>query len=287
MDVKKIEYFICCAECLNITHAAKRLHISQQALSKQIKLLELELGEKLFERTNTSLKLTEIGKKVYDTFKPLIRNLYHGYEEVQDFIKHKQKIVKFAYFSDIPYNKIIAPLMKRMQEINPDIRISMLATDIGLDRELLEMDSVDFVVSMRTEDSLWDNVEYSVIKKLTSKIIVSENHPWYQKERITVEDIEKESFIVYETGSVCDRDFYLSFIKAKDRIPVPNVDTYMGVLAQGQGFGIMSDTYSRRDGNYKLFDLPECYAHTMEIVVAYKKLHPLREVFEQIKGITV
>lgn len=288
MDVRKIEYFICCAECLNFTHAAKRLHISQQALSKQIQILEVQLGEKVFERSKTSLKLTEVGKKVYDTFQPLIRNLYHGYEEVQEFIKYKQKTIKFAYFSDIPYNEIIAPLMKKMTEINPELRISMLAADIGLDRELLESDSVDFVVSVKTEDDyLWQNMEYSVIRRAPSKIIVSENHPWYEKEQVTVDDIANDRFIVYETCPGCDRDYYLSFIQAKERIPVPNVDTYMGVLAQGQGFGVMSETYSRKEGNYKLLELPDAYAHTMEIIIAYKKFHPLRHIFEQIKEMDI
>ncbi len=283
MDVRKIEYFIHCAECLNITRAAARIHISQQALSKQIRQLEVELGERLFERSNSSLKLTEVGKKVYDTFSPLIRNLYYGYDEVQEFIKYKQNTVRFAYFSDIPYNEIIAPLIKRMQELSPNVRVNMIATDIGLDREFLMQDSVDFAVSVKVEDSLWKDVNYCVIKTLPSKIIVSENHPWYKKSSVTVEDIAEENFIVYDDPSAGGIEYYMDFIKAKERIAVPNVDTFMGVLAQGRGFGVMSETYSRKSEHYWLLDLPECYAHTVEIVVAYKKLHPLRNIFEQLK----
>lgn len=287
MDVRKLEYFIHCAECLNITHAAARIHISQQALSKHIKQLEIELGENLFERSNSSLKLTEVGKKVYDTFNPLIRNLHYGYEEVKEFIKYKQNTVRFAYFSDIPYSEIIAPLIRRMQDLSPDVRVNMIATDIGLDREFLMQDSVDFVVSVKAEDSLWNDVNYSVIKTMDSKIIVSEAHPWYTKDKVTVDDIAKESFIVYDDPSAGGAEYYLDFIKAKDRIPVPNVDTFMGVLSQGRGFGVMSETYSRKNERYRLLDLPECYAHTVDIIVAYKKLHPLRNVFEKLKEIDV
>ena len=51
MDIRKIAYFLKVAETLNFNAAAQELHISHQALSKQIKQLEEEVGEKLLERS--------------------------------------------------------------------------------------------------------------------------------------------------------------------------------------------------------------------------------------------
>ena len=48
VDLQKIETFLCAAEKLNISEAAKQLHLSQPSVSHQIKLLEQELGSKLF-----------------------------------------------------------------------------------------------------------------------------------------------------------------------------------------------------------------------------------------------
>ena len=54
MEFRRIEYFLVLAEKLNYAKAANELCISSQALTKQIQLLEEELGTKLFERTTRS-----------------------------------------------------------------------------------------------------------------------------------------------------------------------------------------------------------------------------------------
>lgn len=63
MNIRNLEYFLAVAEDMNITRAARRLFISQQALSSRISMLEEELGVKLFERT-PRLSLTAAGECV-------------------------------------------------------------------------------------------------------------------------------------------------------------------------------------------------------------------------------
>ena len=61
MDIRSIRYFLEVAQELNITRAAENLHMAQPPLSRQIQLLEQELGVKLFEREKRHLQLTEEG----------------------------------------------------------------------------------------------------------------------------------------------------------------------------------------------------------------------------------
>ena len=88
-DVSKIEYFIKVAETGSFTDAAHQLYLSHHALSKQIKMLEQEIGAELLERTPAGTVLTEVGRKMYDIFEPLIRQIDAGYETVQQFIAYK------------------------------------------------------------------------------------------------------------------------------------------------------------------------------------------------------
>ena len=61
MDIRSMEYYLAITREGNISAAAKTLHISQPALSRQIRELEAELGVTLFERGSRKIRLTEEG----------------------------------------------------------------------------------------------------------------------------------------------------------------------------------------------------------------------------------
>ncbi|MGE0256261.1 MAG: LysR family transcriptional regulator [Alphaproteobacteria bacterium] len=66
MDLRQLEYFVRIAEAGSISAAATRVRISQPALSRQMRLLEAELGRKLFERHGRGVRLTEAGAALLD-----------------------------------------------------------------------------------------------------------------------------------------------------------------------------------------------------------------------------
>lgn len=61
MKIRQIEYFLEVEKTLNITKAAQNMYVSQTAITKQLQLLEEELGFALFSRENKRMKLTEGG----------------------------------------------------------------------------------------------------------------------------------------------------------------------------------------------------------------------------------
>ncbi|MCA9645468.1 MAG: LysR family transcriptional regulator [Polyangiaceae bacterium] len=63
MSLVQLEYFVAIAEEGNIGRAAKRLHVSQPPLSRQLKSLEEELGADLFKRTPRGVQLLPHGKR--------------------------------------------------------------------------------------------------------------------------------------------------------------------------------------------------------------------------------
>src|SRR5260370_9653171 len=72
MELRHLRYFAVVAEELNVRRAARRLHVSQPPLSRQIRDLEAELGTRLFDRTNKRLALTPAGECFLKETRPIL-----------------------------------------------------------------------------------------------------------------------------------------------------------------------------------------------------------------------
>ncbi len=84
MDIKQLRYFSTVVEEGQITRAAKKLHMAQPPLSQQLKMLEEELGLRLFERNGRNLEVTEEGKILYKRAKEIINKMEETIKEVKD-----------------------------------------------------------------------------------------------------------------------------------------------------------------------------------------------------------
>jgi LysR family nitrogen assimilation transcriptional regulator len=73
MDVRLLDFFLRAAELGSINKAAASLGLSQPALSRHIAVLEHEMGNKLFNRTQGGVHLTEAGRLLSDRARPLLR----------------------------------------------------------------------------------------------------------------------------------------------------------------------------------------------------------------------
>ena len=71
MTITRLQCFVEAAKCKNFTQAARNLYIAQPNLSRQISLLEAELGVKLFIRANRSVRLTPAGRYLYSCIRDL------------------------------------------------------------------------------------------------------------------------------------------------------------------------------------------------------------------------
>src|SRR5437867_11595942 len=74
VELRHLRYFVAVAELENVSRAALKLHVSQPALSRQIRDLEDEIGFSLLERTAKSVRLTDAGRAFLDNARTLLQS---------------------------------------------------------------------------------------------------------------------------------------------------------------------------------------------------------------------
>lgn len=84
MNFKQLEYFAAVAEAKSISGAARELHVAQPPVSRQLALLEDELGVTLFLRTNKGVELTEAGRCLYQHSQQMFQSLRTMADSVRD-----------------------------------------------------------------------------------------------------------------------------------------------------------------------------------------------------------
>jgi len=284
MDFRKIEYFLQVAECLSFAKASEKISISHQALSKQIRLLEEELGAALFERTTAKVKLTEVGKKMYGSFAPAVANLYKNYDEIENYIKLRKSKIFLGYFNALSHYQVINPVVSYIRNQKNDLIIDQLAFDIGEAKARLMDDRLDVLVTIMINPEEWHNVQYYSIYRFPMKIIISEKHPWFGKTYVTKEDLSGAALLFYSAGS----SSFMENITVRERVDMFNFDSYMARLSEGKEFGVIADhIYSKREGNFKMLDLPEAYRSFGDIIVVFKKRHPLSDTLTKLNEFTL
>ena len=78
MELRHLRYFVALAECLSFTRAAERVHVTQSTLSHQIRQLEEELGQPLFDRIGKKVVTTEAGELFLGYAARALQEVDHG-----------------------------------------------------------------------------------------------------------------------------------------------------------------------------------------------------------------
>ena len=85
ITIRQLQAFIEVADAASFTHAAKRMHIAQPALSQHVRDLESELGIRLFDRTTRRVELTEGGREFRNPAGKIVEDLDHATRHVHDY----------------------------------------------------------------------------------------------------------------------------------------------------------------------------------------------------------
>jgi LysR family nitrogen assimilation transcriptional regulator len=142
MDLKQLEYFRHVAELGSFTRAAAFLSVVQPALSRQVRQLEVELGQNLFDRNGRGVVLTDAGTRLLEHTRGILMQVGRARQELED-----QRSGTSGHFAlGLPPSlgrSVTVPLVKAFGQALPDARLATVEGQSAYILEWLNVGRVD------------------------------------------------------------------------------------------------------------------------------------------------
>ena len=126
MDIKQLRAFLTIAETGSVTRASEVLHIVQPAVSRQLRLLEEDLGTPLFYRGRHGMEPTEAGTILIDRARRVLRELDQARDEIRPEPGALSGLVSVGLLPSTS-DLLAAPLVCRLQELYPELEVNVTA----------------------------------------------------------------------------------------------------------------------------------------------------------------
>lgn len=198
MELRTLRYFLAIAREENMTRAAESLHVTQPALSKQMKSLEHELGKKLFIRHSFNIQLTEEGILLRKRAEDLIRMADKISQEFLslDDITGGELYLGLAESYQIQY---LAREIRKFKESYPSLHYHITSGDTEQVTEKLDKGLLDFAVLAEEPDP----AKYNCIcfpESDTWGLVMPLGHPLAKKKAIHLDDLTGVPLFCSEQG---------------------------------------------------------------------------------------
>ena len=226
MDWDKLRIFHAVADAGSLTHAGDVLHLSQSAVSRQIRALEESLNTTLFHRHARGLILTEQGELLFDATSSMNKRLEAAAARIRD--SKEEVFGSLRVTTTTGFGSLwLAPRLAKLYEKYPDLNIDLMLEERVLD---LPMREADVAIRMK-EPSQADLVR----KRLMSVWMRLYASPEYLEQHSTpqsLDDLENHRLICQRTDStqVGAGQVFVQRLLTYDVKSTLNVNNYFGVL---------------------------------------------------------
>ncbi|MET0497184.1 MAG: LysR family transcriptional regulator [Steroidobacteraceae bacterium] len=197
VSLRQMRVFAMVARHLSFTRAARELHLTQPAVSQQIKLLESQVGLPLFEHVRRSVHLTAAGTELLKYTSQVLELVRTAGEVLESIRGVRRGVLKLGAVSTAKY--FVPRLLSAFAPDHPDITVKFAVGNRGEIVRQLATNEVDLVIMGRPPRELETIAEPFAPHPLG--IIAAPDHPLAQRRRLRLKQLANESFLIREEGS--------------------------------------------------------------------------------------
>lgn len=241
MEFRHLRYFVAVAEELNFGRAARRLHISQQPLSQQIKNLEKELGVELFSRTTRRVELTEAGEAfLEETYRTLSQSELAA-EAARRAARGESGTMRIGYAPTALYS-VLPEALRVFRGRYPGVVLELVELISAPQEEALVSGRIDvgFLYPPVEEGS----IATEVISEERLMAVLPVAHWLANRDRVPLEELSDEPFVMmprHNRPALYDRivgECRRAGFSPRVTQEANNLHTMLGLVAAGFGVNL-------------------------------------------------
>ena len=240
MDLRQLEMFQAVVETGSFTKAGQRLHVSQSAISRQINLLEEELGVQVLMRSNKRVFLTEAGKT-------LLKHCYRIFRDIEEAVlavSQNEMVGRgtLRVGGGMSVCSFLLPqILKEYKTLYPNIALTV--TTGTSEPTILKIRNNEVDVGVLTLPVESQDLEVTSVFREEMVVVTSQNHPLSKKTEVTPEEIASMPLILFEQGSntrkIIDQFFGKHDISPQIIMEMENVEIIKPLVDIGLGITII------------------------------------------------
>ena len=240
LTFRQLKVFEAVARHLNYTRAAQELHLTQPAISMQVKQLEDSLGVALFEQLGKRIHLTEAGQEVLTYARSVTQQL----DELEGVLNRIKGLAggRLRISVATTANYFIPTLLGTFSRRFPDVTVTLDVTNRETLLRQLRENTVDLVIMGQPPGEADVDAEPFLDNPLV--VVAPPSHPLAGKKRIPLARLQEETFLVREPGSgtriAMERFFSERGMRLNTGMEVGSNEAIKQSVQAGLGLGLLS-----------------------------------------------
>ncbi len=240
LTLRQLKVFEAVSQNLSHSRAAEQLHLTQPAVSMQIKQLEEEIGLPLFDQVGKKIHLTEAGQEMQRYSRSILQLLNEAESVFADMKGLRQGRLSVSVASTASY--FMPQLLGSFNRQFPGINISLNVTNRETLLQQLAHSDMDVAIMGRPPENL--GLEAISFMENPLVIIAPPDHPLAKEHAIPLSRIQQETFLVREQGSgtriAMERFFTSQGIRLTTGTEMSTNEAIKQAVQAGMGLGILS-----------------------------------------------
>jgi DNA-binding transcriptional LysR family regulator len=240
MEIKQLKAFLAIAETRTFTAGAKKLSLTQAAISMQIRQLEEQVGAQLFTRTPRRVILTEAGEMLLPRARAILREHDAAIAEIKELKGAERGRLRIGSASGEFAAVQLPSILHGLVTAFPHAEISVAAATSHALIDRITHGELDIAfVSLPVDNPL---VETQVVLADKLAAIVHPQHPFAKLRSVTAEKLAAESLILGEKGGntrrMIDAFFQMKGVKPNVAMELSRQEAVTQMVEKGLGVGI-------------------------------------------------